>query len=170
MASNLPSTAARTISGPASPRATRHSTCRPRARARSAPRSTTSLASSVGSMPVVGRLVLGDVEQGDRDRRVEEADDGVEEVGAQGAAVVGQEQPLDPVPALAQLGEELGGLGGRGAGLGDLAAAGDVQPHVAVLAQHADRQRLGLGAADVQPVERHLVELVLGADTCSTAP
>ncbi len=135
MASNLPSTAVRTISGPGSPRATRHSTCRPKARARSAPRSTISLASSTGSSPIVARIFLGDVEQRDRNRRVEEADDGVEEVGAQGTAVVGQEQPLDAVPALAQLGQEMSGLGGSGAGLGDLAAAGDVEPHVAVFAQ-----------------------------------
>ncbi len=56
-------------------------------------------------------VFLGDVDQRHRDRRVEEAHDGVEKVGAQGAAVVGQQQPLDAVPALAQLGEDPSGLG-----------------------------------------------------------
>ena len=78
-----------------------------------------------------------------------------------GAAIVGQKQPLDAMPALAELGEDVRRLGGGGAGLGDLASAGDVQPRVAVLAQHADRQRLRFVAADVEPVQRHQVELVL---------
>ena len=141
MASNWPSIAARTICGPASPAATLESTLRPSSLARSTPRWITRLASSIGSLAVAPVLdLLGDIDQRHRDGRVEEAHDGVEEVGRERAAVVGHQQLLDAMPALAKLGEEPGDLGRGHAGLGDLAASGDIQPNVAILAEHADRQ------------------------------
>ena len=113
-------------------------------------------------MALFGRSVLGDVDQRDLDGRVEEAHDRIEEIGTQGAAVVGEKQSLDAMPALAELGHDLCGLGGGGSRLGDLTAAGDVEPDVSVLAEHANRQWLGLGPAHIQPVQGHLIELILG--------
>ena len=116
------------------------------------------------------RIFLGDVQQGHGNGWVEEADDRVEKIGAQGTAVVRQEQPLDAVPALAQLGKEMGDLGGGGPGLGDLATPCDVEPYVAVLAQTPESTAARAWRRRLSSSKARPSQAGLPADTCSTAP
>ena len=66
---------------------------------------------------------------------------------------------LTPTPGGAQLGDRAGlAL----ADLGDAVAAGQVEVHVAVAAEDADRQRRRLAAVEVDPVEGDLLDLLVG--------
>jgi len=107
-ASNSPSMASRTISSPALPRAVLWVTRRPSSRARSTPRSMIRNASTsdFGGPLAVSVSDSSTVEESHGHGRGEEAHHRVEEIGIEGAAVVGQKQALDAVPASARLGRE----------------------------------------------------------------
>src|SRR5208337_1749824 len=101
MASNLPSTASRTISGAglAPGNLVVDDSAELASALHAALDHLVGLGDGIGRALAV-RILLGDVDQGHLDRGIEKAHDGIEKVGRERAAVVGQKQPFDAVPAL----------------------------------------------------------------------
>src|SRR5262249_36145818 len=91
--------------------------------------------------------------------RVEHGQGGTKQVAATGRAVVEQQNPAHADSCCPEFRYA---LGPPLANTRDAVAAADVQVHVAVAAEDADRQRSHISAVDHQPVELDFLELFVG--------
>ena len=108
-----------------------------------------------------GPCLGGKRNHGHGDVGIEHRDDGLEQVAALGGAGVDQHRAADPDAGRAQFFDR---AGLAFADSRDSVAAAEIEIHVALPAEHADRQRRHLPFADVHPIEGELLQLLVGGE------